>query len=211
MNILIFISLLGSALSNQVPSYIPRPSAAVKRPISPAAPSFIPQPSPVVPKPSAAVVHRPSATNVPRPVLEGPLPSATFIPRPVTLIPRQAPEAPRPSATNAPRAQPSYLSRPTFAKVGQTINPTFTPSPSPVAGPMANPMHRYYLKAQPWIAGLMVVIAAGLLFMGFIYTNGPPKIKKLVRPHSVPRPTLHLPTENLRFRNVNNYGDNSPV
>ena len=203
MNILIFISLLGSALSNQVPSYIPRPSVAVKRPISPAAPSFIPQPSPVVPKPLAAVVHRPSATNVPRP--------ATFIPRPATLIPRPAPEAPRPSATNAPRAQPSYLSRPTFAKVGQTINPTFTPSPSPVAGPTANPMHRYDLKAQAWIAGLMVVIAAGLLFMGFIYTNGPPKIKKLVRPHSVPRPTLHLPTENLRFRNVNNYGDNSPV
>lgn len=204
MNVLIFISLLGSALSNQVPSYIPRPSSAVKRPISPAAPSFIPQASPVVPKPSAAVVHRPSATNVPRPVLEGPWPSATFIPRPATLIPR-------PSATNAPRAQPSYLSRPTFAKIGQTINPTFTPSPSPVAGPTANPIHRYYLKAQPWIAGLMVVIAAGLLFMGFIYTNGPPKIKKLVRPHSVPRPTLHLPTENLRFRNVNNYGDNSPV
>jgi hypothetical protein len=172
-----------------VPSYIPRPSAAVKRPGSSPAPSFIPQPSPVV--------HRPSATNVPRSALEGPWSSATLIPRPPT--------------TNAPRAQPTYLPRPTFAKQNQTIKATFTPSPSPVAGPTANPIHRSYLKAQPWIAGSMIVVAALLLFMGFIYSKSPPKITKVARPYSVPRPTLHLPTENLRFRNVNNYGDNSPV
>jgi len=188
MNALIFISLLGSALSNQVPSYIPRPSAAVKRPVSQSGPSFIPQPSAVVPRP---IVPRSSATVIPRPSPEIPLP---VVPRP-----------------EVPRAQPTYVPRPSFVKSGQTINATFTPSPSPVAGPTANPIHRSYLKAQPWIAGSMVVIAAGLLFLGFLYSSAKPKITKTARPHSVPRPTLHLPTENLRFRNVNNYGDNSPV
>jgi hypothetical protein len=195
MNVLIFISLLGVALGNQVPSYISRPSAAVKRPISRSAPSFIPQPSPVVPRPE---IHRP--------VIHRPSPVA---PRPSSEIHRpeiHRPEVPRPVA---PRAQPTYVPMPTFAR--QTINATFTPSPSPVAGPTANAFHSSYVKAQPWIAAIIVAFAALLLFMGFIYSSSKPKITKTARPYSVPRPTLHLPTENLRFRNVNNYGDNSPV
>jgi hypothetical protein len=191
MNVLIFISLLGVALSNQAPSYVPRPSAAVKRPVSRSARSYMSQPSPVVPR---SDIPRPSVTIIPRPEI------------PRSEFPRS--EFPRPSPV-APRAQPTYAPMPTFVK--QTINATFTPSPSPVAGPTANATHMSYVKAQPWIAAIVVVFGAVLLFMGFIYSSAKPKIVKVSRPHSVPRPTLHLPTENLRFRNVNNYGDNSPV